>query len=224
MGQIDLGRVIGPQGPQGEIGPVGAQGIQGEPGAPAVVNGYNIVTIEAGDHVSLEQKESTLKISVDASDKQDKLTGTQGQVVGFDADGNAAPENIDGRYQPIVVERITLGTTTEEEFEEKFQEIYDAMAPNSVVCRFINASFTSSKNAIAGGTICVLFLKHSGSYGVAIAMRYSGGSSDYPTLRVRTYRSNGWGNWVNNWNSATASTLQLRADVDFIAAMQGVEL
>ena len=139
------------------------------------------------------------------SAKQDRLTGTKGQVVGFDADGNAAPEQLEGRYQPIVAERISLGTTTEEAFEEVFQEIFDAMAANSVECRFFNATFTSGKGAISSGSFCILFFKPSNSYGLAIAMRYSGSTSPYPSFRVRNFNNGVWSDWVKNWNGETAS-------------------
>lgn len=65
----------GPEGPAGAVGPMGPQGPvgpQGEPGSPGV---------------TVEQVAESIQNAVSA--KQDKLTGTAGQVVGFSASGSA---------------------------------------------------------------------------------------------------------------------------------------
>ena len=77
MQELNVGRVVGPQGPQGDIGPQGPVGPPG-PVGPQGPKG------EAGG-VTEERLAEAL------SDKQDKLTGTESQVVGFDAAGDAVP-------------------------------------------------------------------------------------------------------------------------------------
>ncbi len=80
------------------------QTISGPPGKDATINGENALTIQAGENVSITQEGGVMTIGADGATmeqvndaittanatKQDKLTGTQGQVVGFGADGAAA--------------------------------------------------------------------------------------------------------------------------------------
>ena len=63
MPTLDLGQVVGPQGQKGDQGDVGPQGPQGVQGTAATINGKNAITIEAGDNISTEMEDSTLKIS-----------------------------------------------------------------------------------------------------------------------------------------------------------------
>ena len=102
----------GPQGPQGETGAQGPQGPKGDPGdgisqeeadarylklTGGVLTGKLTGTeMEVSGHVKgsaapEENSDLTNKAYVDGRDalKQDKLTGAQGQIVGFDSSGNA---------------------------------------------------------------------------------------------------------------------------------------
>lgn len=74
------------------------------PGKDATINGQNTLEIVAGDNVSIDQQGGTLTISASGgvtqeeletalSTKQNTLTGTQGQVVGFDADGKTVAQD-----------------------------------------------------------------------------------------------------------------------------------
>ncbi len=71
MGELNLGRVVGPQGPQGNPGRDGMQGVQGEPGppgapgAPATINGRNILTLTAEAPVKATQVGDTLTIGLE---------------------------------------------------------------------------------------------------------------------------------------------------------------
>lgn len=65
----------GPEGPEGKQGPVGPQGPPG--------------STEAADAAAQAAQAAARQAAAAAVGKQDKLTGTQGQVVGFGADGVA---------------------------------------------------------------------------------------------------------------------------------------
>ena len=106
---------VGPAGPQGPQGETGAQGPQGPKGAPgdgisqeeadarylkltggALTGKLTGTEMEVSGHVKgaaapEENSDLTNKAYVDGRDalKQDKLTGAQGQIVGFDSSGNA---------------------------------------------------------------------------------------------------------------------------------------
>lgn len=102
----------GPQGPQGETGAQGPQGPKGAPGdgisqeeadarylkltGGALTGKLTGTEMEVSGHVKgaaapEENSDLTNKAYVDGRDalKQDKLTGAQGQIVGFDSSGNA---------------------------------------------------------------------------------------------------------------------------------------
>lgn len=102
----------GPQGPQGETGAQGPQGPKGDPGdgisqgeadarylkltGGALTGELTGTEMEVSGHVKgsaapEENSDLTNKAYVDGRDalKQDKLTGAQGQIVGFDSSGNA---------------------------------------------------------------------------------------------------------------------------------------
>lgn len=102
----------GPQGPQGETGAQGPQGPKGDPGdgisqeeadarylkltGGALTGKLTGTEMEVSGHVKgsaapEENSDLTNKAYVDGRDalKQDKLTGAQGQIVGFDSSGNA---------------------------------------------------------------------------------------------------------------------------------------
>lgn len=106
---------VGPQGeigPQGPAGPTGPQGPKGDPGdgmtqeeadarylklaGGALTGKLTGTEMEVSGHVKgsaapEENSDLTNKAYVDGRDalKQDKLTGAQGQIVGFDSSGNA---------------------------------------------------------------------------------------------------------------------------------------
>ena len=62
-----------PKGPQGFMGFDGKDGKPGEDGKDGTINGYNDVTIEAGDNIKITQKENKITISV--NDIKFDLTG-----------------------------------------------------------------------------------------------------------------------------------------------------
>ena len=77
----------GERGPQGEPGPKGDTGPQGEAFTYADFTAEQLEALRGPQGEKGEQGDPG-----DISGKQDKLTGTPGQVVGFDSDGNAAAQ------------------------------------------------------------------------------------------------------------------------------------
>lgn len=71
----DVGSLQGPEGPEGKQGPVGPQGPPG--------------STEAADAAAQAAQAAAEQAAAAAAAKQDKLTGTAGQVVGFNAEGVA---------------------------------------------------------------------------------------------------------------------------------------
>ena len=71
----DVGSLQGPEGPEGKQGPVGPQGPPG--------------STEAADAAAQAAQTAAEQAAAAAAAKQDKLTGTAGQVVGFNAEGEA---------------------------------------------------------------------------------------------------------------------------------------
>lgn len=53
----------GPKGDTGATGPQGLQGIQGPAGAAATINGYNAITIQGGEGVSVSQSGNVLTLN-----------------------------------------------------------------------------------------------------------------------------------------------------------------
>ncbi len=97
--KYDSGELTGPAGADGAPGQQGQPGADGDPGPAgqdgadgkdATINGVNALTLAASGGLNGSQSGSTY--TIDGSGKQDKLTGTAGQVVGFDAEGNAIPQ------------------------------------------------------------------------------------------------------------------------------------
>lgn len=99
--KYDSGELTGPAGADGAPGQQGQPGADGDPGPAgqdgadgkdATINGVNALTLAASGGLNGSQSGSTY--TIDGSGKQDKLTGTAGQVVGFDAEGNAIPQAV----------------------------------------------------------------------------------------------------------------------------------
>ena len=97
------GELTGPAGADGAPGQQGQPGADGDPGPAgqdgadgkdATINGVNALTLAASGGLNGSQSGSTY--TIDGSGKQDKLTGTAGQVVGFDEEGNAVPQAVGG--------------------------------------------------------------------------------------------------------------------------------
>jgi len=75
----DVGSLQGPEGPEGKQGPVGPQGPPG--------------STEAADAAAQTAQAAAEQAAAAAAAKQDKLTGTAGQVVGFNAEGKAVAQS-----------------------------------------------------------------------------------------------------------------------------------
>lgn len=75
----DVGSLQGPEGPEGKQGPVGPQGPPG--------------STEAADAAAQAAQTAAEQAAAAAAAKQDKLTGTAGQVVGFNAQGEAVAQD-----------------------------------------------------------------------------------------------------------------------------------
>lgn len=75
----DVGSLQGPEGPEGKQGPVGPQGPPG--------------STEAADAAAQAAQTAAEQAAAAAAAKQDKLTGTAGQVVGFNAEGVAVAQD-----------------------------------------------------------------------------------------------------------------------------------
>lgn len=80
----------GPAGQDGAPGAKGEQGPQGPAGANATINGVNSLTLTTTGGITGSQSGSTY--AIDGSGKQNKLSGTKGQLVGFDDNGNAVAQ------------------------------------------------------------------------------------------------------------------------------------
>lgn len=88
--EADSGAFDGPPGPPGQDGKDGKDGEpgkdgkdgepgpQGEPGKDAAINGENVLNIEAGENVSVEQEGSTLRISADSNAKNVRFAPPEG--------------------------------------------------------------------------------------------------------------------------------------------------
>ena len=89
--------VPGEQGPQGPTGPAGADGAAGksayqsamEAGYSGTETAFNTALKDVPGHIGDTTKHITASEREAWDGKQGKLTGTAGQFVGFDADGNA---------------------------------------------------------------------------------------------------------------------------------------
>ena len=81
----------GPQGPKGEKGDTGPQGLKGDTGAAGAAGKSAYVSAKDGGYTGTEAQFNTDLAAVGG--KQAKITGTQGQVVGFDENGNAVAQN-----------------------------------------------------------------------------------------------------------------------------------
>ncbi len=101
----DVGSLQGPEGPEGKQGPVGPQGPPG--------------STEAADAAAQAAQTAAGQAAAAAAAKQDKLTGTAGQVVGFNAEGEAVAQPGVGRsmsgqtVEPVQGETVTAGTGAE---------------------------------------------------------------------------------------------------------------
>lgn len=109
MPVLDLGSVVGPAGPQGATGPQGGQGVQGDPGPAATINGFNALTITAGDNVTLRQEGAELEIgaSMDKGNIEGNLEAlddviTEGTYTWLDQTGEMG---FTGSLWILVVER-----------------------------------------------------------------------------------------------------------------------
>lgn len=80
----------GPQGPKGDPGDTGTQGPAGADGQDATINGKTAINITVTGGLSAFTTGSNYTIS--GANKQDKLSGQAGQIVGFNADGEAVPQ------------------------------------------------------------------------------------------------------------------------------------
>src|SRR5699024_7081304 len=98
MPGVSGANIKGPQGGQGDTGPqaptgdTGPQGETGPAGQNATINGVNVLTLNATGGITGSQSGNTY--TLDGSGKQDKLTGSQGQVVGFSENGTAVPVDV----------------------------------------------------------------------------------------------------------------------------------
>lgn len=101
----DVGSLQGPEGPEGKQGPVGPQGPPG--------------STEAADAAAQAAQTAAEQAAAAAAAKQDKLTGTAGQVVGFNAEGEAVAQPGVGRsmagqtVEPVQGETVTAGAGAE---------------------------------------------------------------------------------------------------------------
>jgi len=101
----DVGSLQGPEGPEGKQGPVGPQGPPG--------------STEAADAAAQAAQAAAEQAAAAAAAKQDKLTGTAGQVVGFNAEGVAVAQPGVGRsmagqtVEPVQGETVTAGAGAE---------------------------------------------------------------------------------------------------------------
>lgn len=101
----DVGSLQGPEGPEGKQGPVGPQGPPG--------------STEAADAAAQAAQTAAEQAAAAAAAKQDKLTGTAGQVVGFNAEGVAEAQPGVGRsmagqtVEPVQGTMVTAGDGAE---------------------------------------------------------------------------------------------------------------
>lgn len=84
----------GPQGPKGDVGQTGPQGPKGDTGQTGPQGPQGPAGAGSGDMLAsvYDPQGKAADVFAYADQKQPKLTGTQGQVVGFDENGDAAAQ------------------------------------------------------------------------------------------------------------------------------------
>lgn len=157
----------GPEGPRGETGPQGPRGEQGPAGPAGTGSGDMLASI----YDTEQRAEDIYKYTDNAlAAKQDKLTGTAGQVVGFDEEGRAvaqeAPktgltqEEADELYLPIEDPGFTGMLWSEDEDGNGVQVVagYDAGSGTKTSYVTVYTTGASADVGIAGGQTPVSYM------------------------------------------------------------------
>lgn len=169
MAKINLGRVKGDPGPQGRDG---QKGENGKNGKDATVNGHNVVRIEKGDNIDIQQIGNTLTISATVN-------------------GKSTVESVNSKTGVVVLGADDIRFRDGDTFQQKFDRgdlngedgkgVEDELKTVSAIGSTITLTEDKYQSATLNGTVTVNFPKVSGFKVIHLFVK-TGHSA--PTLKI----------------------------------------